>query len=252
MAIKVIREQYKNADGSYDIIHPETQAAAVWLSDGRSVEEAIESGGESKLLRGPILITESQTVDLSTYGIKMGDTINVICVGGGAGGGGGYAGSGGDAGTLRGYGSGGDGGGGGESTSERGSGGGGGSGFVTKKSIILDTLQIPVTIGSGGTGGKGDRYGCSAGVNGGTTLFGSFLSASGGTAGGGGQSSGIGGKGGAGGNNGSDGRDNSGSIGADGAAGAGGQGFINLGPFEVGTGSDSGISSGSGAVFIWY
>lgn len=44
MAIKVVRDQRKNADGTYDIIHHETQAKVVWLSDGRSVEEAVASG----------------------------------------------------------------------------------------------------------------------------------------------------------------------------------------------------------------
>lgn len=39
MAVKVVRNQRKNADGTYDIIHYETQAAAVWMSDGRSVDE---------------------------------------------------------------------------------------------------------------------------------------------------------------------------------------------------------------------
>ena len=43
MAIKIVREQRKNEDGTYDIIHPETQAKVVWMSDGRSVEEATEN-----------------------------------------------------------------------------------------------------------------------------------------------------------------------------------------------------------------
>ena len=41
MAIKLVRKQRKNADGTYDIVHYETQAKAVWMKDGRSVEEAI-------------------------------------------------------------------------------------------------------------------------------------------------------------------------------------------------------------------
>lgn len=41
MAIKIVRKQRKNANGTYDIIHPETQAKAVWMSDGRSVEEVL-------------------------------------------------------------------------------------------------------------------------------------------------------------------------------------------------------------------
>ena len=69
------------------------------------------------LNRGLILITESCTFDATQYGLKIGDPINVICVGGGGGGGRGYSGNGADAGTLRGYGSGANGGSGGESSS---------------------------------------------------------------------------------------------------------------------------------------
>lgn len=45
MGIDITRLQQKKADGSYDIVHPETQAKAVWMSDGRSVEEAVGAGG---------------------------------------------------------------------------------------------------------------------------------------------------------------------------------------------------------------
>jgi hypothetical protein len=38
-------------------------------------------------LRGPFIITKTQTFDLSILGIKVGDPINVICIGGGGGGG---------------------------------------------------------------------------------------------------------------------------------------------------------------------
>lgn len=47
MSVRIVRDRRKNADGTYDIIHPETQAKAVWMSDGRSVEEAMASGGGS-------------------------------------------------------------------------------------------------------------------------------------------------------------------------------------------------------------
>lgn len=47
MAVKIVRKRRKNADGSYDIVHYETQARAVWMSDGRSVEEAVTAGGGS-------------------------------------------------------------------------------------------------------------------------------------------------------------------------------------------------------------
>lgn len=45
MAVKIARKRRKNADGSYDIVHYETQAKAVWMSDGRSVDEALSGSG---------------------------------------------------------------------------------------------------------------------------------------------------------------------------------------------------------------
>ena len=44
----------------------------------------------AKFSQGPLIITTSQTLDLSQYGLKIGDQINVACIGAGGGGGGGY------------------------------------------------------------------------------------------------------------------------------------------------------------------
>ena len=41
----------------------------------------------AKFSQGPVLITETQTLDLSQYGLRVGDQINVICIGGGGAGG---------------------------------------------------------------------------------------------------------------------------------------------------------------------
>lgn len=44
MAIKLVRKKRKNADGSYDIVHYETQAKIVWFEDGESFQEKYDSG----------------------------------------------------------------------------------------------------------------------------------------------------------------------------------------------------------------
>ena len=217
MAIKYIRNQRKKSDGTYDTIHAETSASVVWTKEGISVEEALENSiGASSLLRGPLTIEKSCTFDLSTLGLKIGDPINVICVGGGGGGGGGATGgsnisgtpSGGTGGsggkdggnsnsTVKngvggksgvGYGAGGGGGGSHTSASYKAaSGGGGGSGYVDMKTVIIDNLKVPITIGVGGAGGAGGIKGAAgaAGGSGGTTSFGSYLYALGGGGGGG-------------------------------------------------------------------
>lgn len=48
--IKIVRNQRKNADGSYDIVHPETQAKAVWFEDGESLQQKMGSGGGQGLV----------------------------------------------------------------------------------------------------------------------------------------------------------------------------------------------------------
>jgi hypothetical protein len=134
------------------------------------------------LLRGPLIFTESQTIDLSKWGIKVGDPINVICIGGGGGGGtaseaggsaggsggGKYYGSGGI-----GYGAGAGGGSGTNSSSEKG-GGGGGAGFVVMKTIFVDNTTVSIVIGAGGA----------ADTDGGNTSFGNYITANGGKKGG--------------------------------------------------------------------
>ena len=47
----------------------------------------------AKFSQGPLIITTSQTLDLSQYGLQIGDQINVICIGAGGGGGGGIGGT---------------------------------------------------------------------------------------------------------------------------------------------------------------
>jgi hypothetical protein len=218
------------------------------------------------LLRGPILITESQTLDLSKFGIKIGDHINVICVGGGGGGGTNYATSDPYNGKVNyGYGAGVS----GADLDATGgyyypNAGGGGSGFVSYKTITVDTLSVDITIGQvGANGTKSTNVTTASGKAGTATSFGSYLSAAGGN---GGKSlndssstsgywSMAGGTGGTGGNNGSGGDSSSHSSSSGyklGKGGAGGLGFVPKGPFLIGTGENSGIRSGSGCVMIWY
>lgn len=205
------------------------------------------------------IITESQTFDLSTLGIRVGDEITVICIGGGGGGGadGGKGGAGGAAGTSddngrggapgAGYGAGG--GGGGSSDRGDGGGGGGGSGYKTKALITVSDLSVAVTIGAAGTGGAtlGKNH---DGGSGGTTSFGAYLSASGGSGGGeGGYSAGAGGDGGNPGNSGGN-PDASGVSTNYGNGGDGGDGYdADFFDAVVATGA---TISGAGCVMIFW
>ena len=173
----------------------------------------------AKFTQGPILITSTQTLDLTLYGLSVGDQVNVVCIGGGGGGAsgasgytsygkGGAGGKPGDAygsnsatgcagggGAGGGYGAGGGGGAGiGMSSTSGGGGGGGGGGYLTAATITLTDTSVAVTIGAAGTGGKssGTATRCVAGGAGGTTSFGSYLSATGGAGGAAGASSGQG------------------------------------------------------------
>lgn len=158
----------------------------------------------AKFSQGPVLITSSQTVDLSQYGLRVGDQINVVCVGGGGGGGAGGSSSsnkGGDAGKGGagsewydswaeryqgtgggggggGYGGGGGGGGCNSSGGSIGGSSGGGSGYLSYKTITLTSTSVAVTIGAGGAGGNNGN-----GKDGGATSFGSYISAAGGKGG---------------------------------------------------------------------
>lgn len=226
--------------------------------DGTEIETG-GGGGEPTLLRGPILITETQTVDLSVWGIEVGDPINVICVGGGGGGG---ANQGVDAtGTISaGFGAGKQGAPSSYYSSKyHAAGGGGGSGYVTYKSMIVDKLKVAVTIGAEGENGKSRTTPVESwtpGEAGGTTSFGSYLSAAGGNGGGGGISTASnssttvsGAAGGAGGNHGQRGTSGTGSGNA---GGAGGEGFVPREPFSVDSSGVSGVHTASGCVMIWY
>lgn len=222
----------------------------------------------AKFSQGPVLITESQTLDLSKYGLRVGDPVNVICIGGGGAGGsdpyklGGAAGKGGSGETWTDgyysyYGNGGGGGGGGYGGGGGGGtghqwnysgGGGGGGGYLTSKTITLTSTSVAVTIGAAGQPSLGNNGG-----NGGTTSFGSYLSASGG-AGGEKPSSGYNttypGQGGAGGHKGGNGSGiyNSNVGITSGYGGGGGGGWIIEG-FTVysGTNGEDASTSGGGA-----
>lgn len=192
------------------------------------------------------VITESQTLDLSTLGIRVGDEITVVCVGGGGAGGGSSGGDAGEAGSDgsrgsggaagAGYGAGGGGYGGYKSSSNTyGGAGGGGSGYMTKVSITVSELSVAVTVGA-----AGEASILTAG-SGGTTSFGAYLSANGGSGGGKGLSSGSPGSGGAGGNPGSAGET---------AGGKGGDGY-DVGFFDAKVATGETIS-GAGCVMLFW
>lgn len=210
--------------------------------------------------RGPILVTETQVLDMHSYGLNVGDHVNVICVGGGGGGGSSngyvysstteYAIPGKDAGSLGGYGSGGSGG--SSTASHARQGAGGGSGFVTFNTVALNQTAIPITIGKGGKGGAQLESGYSnygaPGENGGTTSFGTLCYANGGIGGAKGATYGDSSvaKGGDGYNKGGD-----GSNATTGSAGIGGRGVVKDGNFEIKT-DDAASKSANGVVMIWY
>lgn len=157
----------------------------------------------AKFSQGPLIITTSQTLDLSQYGLKIGDQINVVVIGGGGGGGGGlkytdvsdtkYDGGGRDnrarANNGCGYGAGGGGGAGinkSSSSSAARGGGGGACGTIAAKTITLTDTSVAATIGTMGRSGWAgdiDGYNAGDGGNGGTTSFGAYLSAAGGNGG---------------------------------------------------------------------
>lgn len=223
----------------------------MYLSDDSSSGSIGNAGAFGT--RGPILFTHSGTFNITEYGLKVGDKVNVICIGGGGGGGGvissaaenikypstygtGY-GAGRDGGTCTGSSS--------DSYPYYYGGGGGGSGYVAKATVTLDTELIDVTIGNAGvTGGDSND-----GSSGGTTSFGSLLSASGGSGGSYGSASRYANiataNGGAGGNNGSD------SEYPCKEAAAGGNGYSITGTFTYAT-DNSTIKTADGACFIWY
>lgn len=242
----------------------------------------------AKFTQGPLIITTSQTLDLSQYGLKIGDQINVACIGAGGGGGGGvngmlnsasadYTGGGKNnrtkANNGRGYGSGG---GGAVGAYQAGPGGGGGAcGEIAVKTITLTSLVVVITIGTMGTGGTpgetGDN-GSSAGNggNGGTTSFGAYLSATGGKGGTGGKNNngaftaGAGAKGPHNGGNGGRGYIKTEPYG--GGGGAGGWIVVSITEFSGTDGADASsggtdgaggtpnglANAGDGAVIIWW
>ena len=244
-------------------------------SDVLYIWVAMNSGNEAAFgTRGPVVLRKSQTFYLKDYGLKIGDKINVVVIGGGGGGGttsgeygrGGDGGKGGVAATSgANYQSqgGGGGGGGGYGAGGGGAGGpyrssnfpptggaGGGSGYITTATITLDSDSIPVTIGAAGLGS--DTAGVS-GTAGGTTSFGSYLSAAGGA---GGQSSTGSGstKGGAGGHAGGaggmgTGNSSMGKYPATGGGGGGGWRVVSMMSYD-GSDGEPGLASSTDSTFI--
>lgn len=235
----------------------------------------------AKFSQGPLIITTSQTLDLSQYGLQIGDQINVICIGAGGGGGGGvkntdvsdtkYEGGGRDnrarANNGCGYGAGGGGG-----AGKTAGGGGGACGTIAAKTITLTDTSVAATIGTMGTGGLAvnisSGYNAGDGGNGGTTSFGAYLSAAGGKGGAGVRnfSSGVYSKG-----AGATGQHNGGNGGhgdtiVGGGGGAGGWIVESITVFSGTDGSDASsdgtdgaggtpnglANAGDGAVFLWW
>ena len=235
----------------------------------------------AKFSQGPLIITTSQTLDLSQYGLKIGDQINVICIGAGGGGGGGvkptdvsdpkYTGGGLDnrarANNGCGYGAGGGGG-----AGKTAGGGGGACGTIAAKTITLTDTSVAVTIGTMGSGGLAveisSGYNAGNGGNGGTTSFGAYLSAAGGEGGAGVRNFSSGtyskGAGATGQHNGGNGGNGSTIVG--GGGGAGGWIVESITVFSGTDGSDASSggtdgaggtpngleNAGDGAVFLWW
>lgn len=241
----------------------------------------------AKFSQGPLIITTSQTVDLSQYGLKIGDQINVVCIGAGGGGGGGIGGTsnastgGGSnnrtrANNGRGYGAGGGGGTAGKISSSSGAAGGGGGacGAIAGKTITLTGTSVAITIGTMGTGGTHGVSGSSGssggnGGNGGTTSFGAYLSAAGGKGGTGGQNNNgtyTAGAGATGQHNGGNGGKGGSGNPWGGGGGAGGWIVVSITEFSGTDGADASsdgtdgaggtpnglANAGDGAVFIWW
>lgn len=159
---------------------------------------------------GMVIFTENGTFNPATYGLSAGDIVSGVVVGGGAGGQGGattgpysnWVGKGGDAGKggLSPYSAGGGGGGGGGYGAGGGGGGacgqntsfnndckggdGGGAGQIVFFNLSLPNANpISITVGTGGIGGNGviqstvGQYGTA----GGSSSFGSYITATGGS-----------------------------------------------------------------------
>ncbi len=147
----------------------------------------IYSATFSKVSLSPTSDTATATLPMSKKGIKYTitsagtltvptATYRILCVGGGGGGGV-------------------------SEESDDGGGGGGGGGFATAKTASLGG-NYTITIGAGGAGGEIVNYEIVSAKTGGTTSFGTILSASGGRPGGSNESSSSGGFGGTGGSGG--------------------------------------------------
>lgn len=148
--------------------------------------------------RHMVIFQESGIFNPADYGLEVGDIVSVTAVGGGGGGGVNYSSQssqssyGGDAGKNgggpgpggkggEGYGSGGGGAAGLSSPSSFSGAGGGGSGYVVHLVLKIDSLSpVPVTVGTPGIGSKSSGSSFVEGSNGGSSSFGTFVTANGG------------------------------------------------------------------------
>ena len=151
---------------------------------------------------GYIIITNNTTLDIRDLGLNIGDMAKVICVGGGGGGGAAnqdsnssvYTGHGGNAGNAsrayysnRGFGEArpgglgyGAGGGGGYGNGSNNHASGGTRGYIRIKTVQFTSNTVPITIGQGGTGASSYK---GSGTAGGSTSFGTYVTATGGAGG---------------------------------------------------------------------
>lgn len=184
---------------------------------------------------GPIIFEESGTFKPSDYGLSVGDRIQVICIGSGAGGLGSDGGAAGEGDAAGDYGCGGNGTASYKSATDRyyGADGGGGSGYLVKAEIVI-TSDEPISVSVAGAAAKGEA--------GGATSFGTFLTAPGGSVGTTGTSStsSTGYKNGVGGTGGHNAR----------SVYHGGDGWT-VKSYAL-TDSSGTLHKGSGAVFIWW
>lgn len=176
-ATKGYTDETLNTAKSYaDTKSTETLNAAKSYTDTKSKTAQNAAKGYSRM----VIFHQNAAFSPSSYELSVGDIINIICVGGGGGGGNGAEGGGGGgssgSGSFygnsgKGYGAGG---GGGTGSSSKNAGGGGGSGYVVRKTIRLESLSnIAVTVGKRGA----------AASDGGTSSFGNYATATGGSKG---------------------------------------------------------------------
>lgn len=199
----------------FDALPEERRNKGLYVIPGGEAGGGASPSGLGGIFRHMVIFQESGTFNPADYGLKAGDLVSVTVVGGGGGGGAAKptdfmagvfysSGSGGDAGKNAsnnavyggeggfGYGAGGGGGGMNLNQPYRPRGGfGGWSGHVVHAVItLLSGDPVPITVGAPGKGSKitdrvtGDISTLVPGTDGGTSSFGAYVSAVGGTRGG--------------------------------------------------------------------